>query len=188
MAKANGWYNRPNSAWPKLTEQMLQYRAASLFIKIYAPEISLGMATEEEAFDAVAGPDGVYRINSDAIFNSPENNVIEGETEPATEPAKKATEKAANADKTPAVKTEPAKAEPAKTNGTNGAVNSNSNNGAALFSEPPSAKAIVSTYAIHNHMAIGDIVAKFTPNKSLKDYTEDDWISLGRDLKIPELT
>jgi len=51
MAKVEGWYGRKGSKWPTMPEQMLQYRAAAFWSRIYAPELSLGMSTVDEARD-----------------------------------------------------------------------------------------------------------------------------------------
>lgn len=53
MAKLEGWYGKPGSKWKTMPEQMLRYRAASFFIGTYAPEISMGFMTEEEAHDII---------------------------------------------------------------------------------------------------------------------------------------
>lgn len=52
MAVHEGWYSKPGSKWQTMAEQMLQYRAAAFFGRLYAPEILLGMPTNEEARDA----------------------------------------------------------------------------------------------------------------------------------------
>lgn len=51
MAVAEGWYGRTGSKWPTMPEIMLQYRAASFFASIYAPEVALGIKTQEEVED-----------------------------------------------------------------------------------------------------------------------------------------
>lgn len=51
MAKAEGWWGRKGSKWPTMTGQMLTYRAASAWARIYCPEVSLGLVTPEEALD-----------------------------------------------------------------------------------------------------------------------------------------
>lgn len=51
MAKEEGWYQKNGSKWQTMPEQMLMYRAASFFIRVYAPEISNGMYTKEEVED-----------------------------------------------------------------------------------------------------------------------------------------
>lgn len=56
MAKAEGWYTRAGSKWPTMPKQMLQYRAASFFARLYCPEILLGMTSSDESADI--GPSG----------------------------------------------------------------------------------------------------------------------------------
>ena len=51
MAKAEGWYGKNGSKWKTMPEQMLHYRAASFWTRTYAPELSLGLQTREEAID-----------------------------------------------------------------------------------------------------------------------------------------
>ncbi len=54
MAKAEGWYGRDGSKWPNMPTQMLGYRAASFFSRLYCPEITMGMQSEDEVQDAYA--------------------------------------------------------------------------------------------------------------------------------------
>lgn len=49
MAKAEGWTTNPK--WKNMTEQMLAYRAASFFARVYCPEALMGMQTIEEVQD-----------------------------------------------------------------------------------------------------------------------------------------
>lgn len=51
MAKAEGWYSKNGSKWKTLPELMLRYRAAAFFIRLYAPETTLGLQTHEELQD-----------------------------------------------------------------------------------------------------------------------------------------
>lgn len=51
MSKAEGWYTKTGSKWKTMPEQMLQYRAAAFWTRAYAPEVSLGMVTRDEAED-----------------------------------------------------------------------------------------------------------------------------------------
>jgi len=53
MAKAEGWYDRNGSKWKTLPELMLRYRAAAFFGRLYAPDILMGMKTEDEAHDII---------------------------------------------------------------------------------------------------------------------------------------
>jgi hypothetical protein len=52
MAKAEGWSTKAGSKWLTMPELMLRYRAAAFFARLYAPDITLGMLTAEEAQDA----------------------------------------------------------------------------------------------------------------------------------------
>lgn len=49
-AKDNGWY-RKDGSWEKLPELMLRYRSAAFLIRVYAPEVLLGMQTTDELKD-----------------------------------------------------------------------------------------------------------------------------------------
>jgi hypothetical protein len=53
MAKAEGWFDKSGSKWKTMPEQMLRYRSASFFVRAYAPELSLGIATDDEARDVI---------------------------------------------------------------------------------------------------------------------------------------
>jgi len=53
MAKAEGWSTKNGSKWLTMPELMLRYRAAAFFARLYAPDITLGMMTAEEAIDTV---------------------------------------------------------------------------------------------------------------------------------------
>jgi len=54
MAKAEGWMDKRGSKWNTIPEVMLQYRSASFFAKMYAPELTMGFTTIDEAED-IAG-------------------------------------------------------------------------------------------------------------------------------------
>ena len=51
IAKAEGWYSRNGSKWKTMPDQMLRYRAASWFVRTVAPELSMGLHTQEEVID-----------------------------------------------------------------------------------------------------------------------------------------
>lgn len=51
LAKAEGWHGKKGSKWKTMPEQMLRYRAAAFWARIYAPELSLGMYTTDEVAD-----------------------------------------------------------------------------------------------------------------------------------------
>ncbi len=52
MAKKEGWYGKNGSKWPTMPELMLRYRAAAFFSRLYAPELAMGIHTQEETIDA----------------------------------------------------------------------------------------------------------------------------------------
>ena len=56
MAKAEGWSTKSGSKWLTMPELMLRYRSAAFFARLYAPDITLGMQTAEEAED-IAPPE-----------------------------------------------------------------------------------------------------------------------------------
>jgi|HubBroStandDraft_1064217.scaffolds.fasta_scaffold78605_1 hypothetical protein len=51
LSKAEGWYQRNGSKWQTIPEQMLMYRAAAFWVRIYSPELALGIRTTEESED-----------------------------------------------------------------------------------------------------------------------------------------
>lgn len=53
MAVQEGWYTKNGSKWQTMTKQMLMYRAASFWTNAYAPELSMGMKTEDEVWDII---------------------------------------------------------------------------------------------------------------------------------------
>ena len=51
MAKKEGWSTKAGSKWKTMPELMLMYRAAAFMIRTYAPEISMGLRTDDEIID-----------------------------------------------------------------------------------------------------------------------------------------
>lgn len=51
MAKSEGWSTKNGSKWKTMPGQMLRYRAAAFWQRVYCPEISMGLMTTEEAYD-----------------------------------------------------------------------------------------------------------------------------------------
>lgn len=51
MAKDEGWYGKPGSKWKTMPEQMLAYRAAAFFARIYIPNSLMGVYVEGESED-----------------------------------------------------------------------------------------------------------------------------------------
>lgn len=66
MARLEGWSTKSGSKWKTMPELMLMYRAAAFLIRAYAPEISMGLRTDDEIIDTLedarpvnSGPDAV---------------------------------------------------------------------------------------------------------------------------------
>jgi hypothetical protein len=78
MAKAEGWYSKNGSKWQTMPDQMLRYRSAAFFVRVYAPELSLGIQTEHEVADIV---DGESRPLNRVTLTRNELPAIEGPTE-----------------------------------------------------------------------------------------------------------
>jgi hypothetical protein len=51
LADAEGWTKKNGSKWLTMPEQMLCYRAAAFWTRVYSPELSLGMHTSDEVID-----------------------------------------------------------------------------------------------------------------------------------------
>lgn len=54
MVKSEGWLSKVGSKWKTMPELMFQYRAASFFGRLYAPDILNGMQSVEEVKDVVS--------------------------------------------------------------------------------------------------------------------------------------
>ena len=57
MAASEGWSTKAGSKWKTMPEQMMMYRAASFFVRTYAPELSMGLRTVDEIADNVIDVD-----------------------------------------------------------------------------------------------------------------------------------
>lgn len=107
MAIQEGWYTKNGSKWVTMTKQMLQYRSASFWTKVYAPEATMGMPTTDEMHDTIdisyeevneetkAKEDISKRGNSQQIDpnNIPEGGEAKAPGNPEPEPEQKAEEK-----------------------------------------------------------------------------------------------
>ena len=51
IAKAEGWFQKNGSKWKTMPELMLRYRCATLFARLYAPELTMGIQTADEIID-----------------------------------------------------------------------------------------------------------------------------------------
>lgn len=55
MAKKEGWLTKSGSKWQTMPELMLAYRAATFFARLYIPELTMGLMTQEEIVDVQDG-------------------------------------------------------------------------------------------------------------------------------------
>ncbi|MGP5510916.1 recombinase RecT [Pseudomonas helleri] len=120
MAIDEGWLTKNGSKWQTMPEIMLRYRAASLFGRLYAPELLMGLQTQEEAQDFIdATPDaaGNYAVDVNDLRNKePEapaiidddaetvdtetGEIVTDSAENASETAESATDQAESASET----------------------------------------------------------------------------------------
>ena len=98
MAVEERWVQKDGSKWMTMPKQMLMYRAAAFWVRVYAPEISQGMHTTEEVRDIVDVP---YEDVTDKVRAEVEAPALPAPTFESAQPAAAA----------PATKKEP---EPAK--------------------------------------------------------------------------
>ena len=82
MSKKEGWYTRSGSKWPTMPRQMLQYRAASFFSRIYAPDVLFGMHSADEIRDITTEPSRIKEEFAEAVVV--ESQPVE---QPFTQPA-----------------------------------------------------------------------------------------------------
>jgi hypothetical protein len=85
MAKAEGWYQKKGSKWQTMPELMLRYRTATLFGRLYAPEVLMGMKTYEEAEDIGEAKANAIEVPVDAprVAVIPGQDATKEEEEPS---------------------------------------------------------------------------------------------------------
>lgn len=77
MAIDEGWLTKNGSKWQTMPELMLRYRCASMFGRLYAPELLMGLQTTEETHDYIEAEQddkGGYVVNVDQ-FRKPDQEV-----------------------------------------------------------------------------------------------------------------
>lgn len=84
MVKSEGWLQKTGSKWQTMPELMFQYRAASFFGRLYAPDILKGMQTVDEVKDVVSTIDVDYEDTTKIellteLFYKAEENLSEEE-------------------------------------------------------------------------------------------------------------
>lgn len=81
IAKAEGWYGKNGSKWKTIPQQMLMYRAGAWWTRAYAPELSMGLQTAEEAADIIdIAPSGeVVGVTTETLRREIKNVTEEAE-------------------------------------------------------------------------------------------------------------
>lgn len=72
MAKAEGWLDKGGSKWKTMPELMLRYRAGTFFGRLYAPDVLMGLYTQDEALDIA----NVQDITEPSVSNSESDEFI----------------------------------------------------------------------------------------------------------------
>ena len=121
MAKAEGWSEKKGSKWLTMPELMLRYRSAAFLIRTTAPDLLMGLRTQEESEDIgeipeeVLAPKGVAGLKSllppSETTETPHDQKT-GEVLPQSAAAPAADAQPKQEEKKPDA--EPAKSEPAK--------------------------------------------------------------------------
>ncbi len=75
MAQKEGWSTKDGSKWRTMPEQMIRYRAAAFFGRLYCPDILMGLYApdEVETFNNVPPP--VVPIPSSGAFAAPSSTI-----------------------------------------------------------------------------------------------------------------
>ena len=70
MVRAEGWDAKNGSKWKTMPDQMFVYRSAAFWQRAYAPELGMGLTTQEEivdTFDANRGADGSFSVDLEGL-------------------------------------------------------------------------------------------------------------------------
>lgn len=90
LAKKEGWHQKSGSKWQTIPQLMLMYRAAAWLVNTHAPEISMGLSTEEEmhdVFDAERDEAGSFTVTSEQLRETAAAERVESKPEAAPEPS-----------------------------------------------------------------------------------------------------
>ncbi|MCG8998140.1 hypothetical protein LH427_12585 [Laribacter hongkongensis] len=73
IARKEGWYGKNGSKWQSIPQQMLMYRAGGWWTRAFAPELSMGLQTADEAgdiYDATPDASGTYSVSMDDLHRT----------------------------------------------------------------------------------------------------------------------
>jgi hypothetical protein len=80
MAIKEGWYTKNGTKWQTMPKLMLQYRTATFWTRAYAPELSMGLKTDDEVYDIVNVPYEEVPANVEDKVNQEIKNHANSET------------------------------------------------------------------------------------------------------------
>ncbi|WP_151833945.1 hypothetical protein [Acinetobacter ursingii] len=81
MAVKEGWYGKNGSKWQTMPEQMLRYRAASFFGRVYAPELLMGLRSSEEEQERIIDVTPETVVASASNFNELKSKILKAKTD-----------------------------------------------------------------------------------------------------------
>ena len=70
MVNAEGWASKNGSKWKTMPDQMFVYRAAAFWQRAYAPDLGMGLQTQEElhdVYDAGRDTDGSFSVDIETL-------------------------------------------------------------------------------------------------------------------------
>lgn len=85
LAKKEGWYGKSGSKWQTIPELMLMYRAAGWLVRTHAPEIAMGLSTDEEirdVFETERDDSGAFTVTTEELRETAAAERVEVPAEP----------------------------------------------------------------------------------------------------------
>ena len=87
MAVKEGWYTKNGSKWKTMPEQMLRYRAASFFGRVYAPKLLMGLRSVEEEQDRIIDVTPDQSLSEQADTNKLKREILSAKSPAALDEA-----------------------------------------------------------------------------------------------------
>lgn len=86
MVNAEGWASKNGSKWKTMPDQMFIYRAAAFWQRAYAPDLGMGLQTQEEihdVYEAGRGANGEFSVDIETLRTA-ERTDKQAEQQPKT--------------------------------------------------------------------------------------------------------
>jgi hypothetical protein len=87
MAIAEGWYGKNGSKWKTIPKLMLQYRSATFWTRAYAPELSMGIKSDDEVEDYIEYEDVTTKVDKEIKNKANSTPMIISEEKPVDQTA-----------------------------------------------------------------------------------------------------